>query len=94
VAERSRNGRPQPAELVRTAAKLLSELTGRRPEAVLGLRREEDCWKVTIELVELSRVPSSTDLLGCYVVTLDENGELVGYERTRRYARAQTGGEE
>jgi hypothetical protein len=49
---------------------------------------------VTVELVELSRVPNSTDVLGCYVVTLDNDGELVGYERVRRYQRGQTGGDE
>ena len=61
---------------------------------MLALRKDEDGWKVTVEIVELRRVPSSTDLLGCYVVTLDDDGELVGYERTRRYQRGQAGGEE
>jgi hypothetical protein len=61
---------------------------------VLSLRKDEDGWKVTVEVVELRRIPSSTDLLGCYVVTLDDDGELVGYERTRRYQRGQAGGEE
>ena len=44
--------------------------------------------------VELTRVPNSTDLLGCYVVALDGDGELVGYERVRRYQRGQVGGDE
>lgn len=86
-----RNGRPKPAELGRLAAAMLAELTGRRPESVLGLRKEGDCWKVTVEVLELQRVPSSTDLLGSYVVTLGEDGELLGYERTRRYARGAAG---
>jgi hypothetical protein len=30
--------------------------------------------------------------LGAYVVHLDENGELVGYERTHRYLRGQADG--
>jgi hypothetical protein len=65
----------------------LAELTGRQPENVLGLRRDDDGWKVMVEMLELSRVPNSTDLLGCYVVSLDDDGELLGYERTRRYQR-------
>jgi hypothetical protein len=81
-------------ELATTARTQLAELTGRRPESVLGLRKDDDGWKVTVELVELSRVPNSTDLLGCYVVTLDDDGELVGYERVRRYQRGQAGGDE
>ena len=71
-------------------------LTSVDDEATAGLSelvRAHGC-KVTVELVELSRVPNSTDVLGCYVVTLDDDGELVGYERVRRYQRSQTGGEE
>jgi hypothetical protein len=88
------NSRQSPPELARTAVGLLAELTGRRPETVLGLRKDEDGWKVTVEMVELSRVPNSTDLLGCYVVALDEDGELIGYERTRRYVRGQASGDQ
>jgi hypothetical protein len=93
-SQSQRNGKVNPAELAQTARSHLAALTGRAPESVLALRKDDDGWKVTVELVELSRVPSSTDLLGCYVVTLDDDGELVGYERTRRYQRGQAGGEE
>ena len=89
-----RNGRAKPAELAQSARKQLAELTGRLPESVLGLKRDDEGWKVTLEVVELSRVPNSTDLLGCYVVTLDDDGELLAYERVRRYQRGQAGGEE
>jgi Gas vesicle synthesis protein GvpO len=94
---RSRNGRDasvNPAEIARAARRQLAELTGRQPESVLGLHKDDDGWKVTVEVVELTRVPNSTDLLGCYVVALDRDGELVGYERVRRYQRGQVGGDE
>jgi hypothetical protein len=100
VAEKSsgnrRNGRqtPKPHELARAAVQTLAQLTGRRPETVLGVTKADDGWTVTVEVVELSRIPSSTDLLGSYVVRLDENGELVGYERSRRYQRGHVGGDE
>lgn len=89
-----KNGRKEPAELARTAVSTLAQLTGRQPETVLGLRKEEDGWQILVEVVELRRVPNSTDLLGCYAVTLDQDGEVVGYERRRRYQRGQTGGED
>ena len=89
----NRNG-ANPAEIARAAIAALAQMTGRRPESVLGLRRDDDGWKVTLELVELNRVPNSTDVLGCYVVSVDDDGALVGYERVRRYQRSQTGGEE
>jgi hypothetical protein len=57
---------------------------------VLGFERnEDDGWHVTVEVVELSRIPSTTDILGAYAVTVDRDGELVGYRRTRRYHRNQ-----
>ena len=89
-----RNGKAKPAELAKTARAHLAELTGRPSESVLGIRKDDDGWQVTVEVVELSRVPNSTDLLGCYLVALDDNGELVGYERVRRYQRGQPGGEQ
>lgn len=90
---RSNNGRQDPAELARTAVRTLAQLTGRRPESVLGLSKQEDGWQILVEVVELQRVPSSTDLLGCYAVSLDQDGEVVGYERQRRYQRGSTGGD-
>jgi hypothetical protein len=90
----NRNGGVSAAELARSARSQLAELTGRVPESVLGMQKGDEGWRVTVEVVELSRVPTSTDLLGCYVVTLDEEGELLGYERVRRYQRGQAGGDD
>ncbi len=84
----------KPVELARNARAQLAELTGRPTESVLGIRSDDDGWKVMVEVVELSRVPNSTDLLGAYLVTLDDDGELVGYERMKRYQRGQAGGEQ
>jgi hypothetical protein len=84
----ARNGKVKPAELAVRAREQLAELLGREPEAVLGIQRnDDDGWKVKLEVLELHRVPETMDLLGCYVVELDEDGDLVGYERRRRYAR-------
>jgi hypothetical protein len=90
----SRNGRKDPVELARAAVQTLVQLTGHQPETVLGLRRGEDGWQVLVEMVEMRRVPNSTDVLGCYAVDLDRSGDVVGYQRRRRYQRGQTGGDE
>ena len=39
--------------------------------------------------MELERIPPSTDVLASYEVALDGDGNLLGYERTRRYVRSQ-----
>ena len=86
-----RNG-SKPADVVREAAQQLAQFTGRAPEKVLGLDKDDDGWRITFEVLELSRVPNSSDVLGSYVVTVDRNGDLVGYERRHRYLRAQVDG--
>jgi hypothetical protein len=43
---------------------------------------------VTVEVLELERVPSTMDLLASYEVTLSEDGDVLGFERRRRYHRA------
>ena len=86
---------PGSGELAAEAKRQLAEITGMEAGAVTGLeRRDDDGWKVTVELVELSRVPSAADVLGVYEATLDAGGELVEYRRVRRYARGQAGGPE
>jgi Gas vesicle synthesis protein GvpO len=83
------NGHVGPARIVRRAVDQVGELTGRSVEGVLGLERDDDGWVVTLEVVELRRVPDSTDVLGSYAVAVDSRGELQGYRRTRRYYRSQ-----
>jgi ADP-ribose pyrophosphatase YjhB (NUDIX family) len=78
------------AKLAMTARRQLGEITGLEPQAVTSLEQEDDgTWRVTVELLELARVPETDDLLGSYEAELDETGELLGYRRVRRYARSQ-----
>jgi hypothetical protein len=69
------------------AARQLVELAGREMEAVTGLRRSDDGWTVQIEVVEVRRVPNTTDVLALYEVEVDGQGDLLGYRRVRRYVR-------
>jgi hypothetical protein len=73
-----------------TARALLQELSGADVESVTALDRTPDGWRVTLEAVEVRRIPDSTDVLGTYDVELDGDCDLVRYERRRRYSRAQS----
>jgi hypothetical protein len=57
---------------------------------VTSLERIGDGWRVTFEVLEVERIPSSTDVLATYVVEVDDDAQLLSFERVRRYARAQS----
>jgi hypothetical protein len=81
-----------PPEVVRRARQQMEELFGKPVETVSGFGRPEDNgggWTVTLELLELPRIPDTTSLLGTYEATLDADGNLLDARRTRRYPRNQ-----
>lgn len=69
------------------AARQLAELTSKEVEAVTGLERSDDGWTVEVEVLELRRIPSTTDVLASYEVQVDSGGELMGYQRRHRFVR-------
>jgi Gas vesicle synthesis protein GvpO len=85
----SENGRLSAAELSQAALVTVGQLTGYKTEAVTGLEWDGEFWQVTVDALEMARIPNTTDVLGSYVVQLDEHGTLRGYRRTRRYQRGQ-----
>jgi hypothetical protein len=77
-------------EAARRAADEVLKLTGRQPEHVVSVAKQDDAWHIGLEVVELQRIPDSADILGVYEVTLDTRGELVTCTRERRYIRGST----
>jgi hypothetical protein len=77
------------ARIVKQAREHLQELLGIEAESVSGLNRSNGSWHVTVEAVEVHRVPESQDVLASYEVVLDDDGGVVSVERTHRYRRAQ-----
>jgi len=86
------NGRLSAAELSEAAMTTVQELTGYQPEAVTGFEWDGEFWDVTVDVLELARVPNTTDVLGSYIVQIDERGTLRGLKRARRYVRGQAEG--
>ena len=87
---RRQTGRLSCAKVARHARHELAEITGLRPEKVTGLeRRDEGGWGVTVEVLELRRVPETDDLMGSYEAELDETGHLRAYHRVARYGRCR-----
>ncbi len=76
-------------EIARQAKEQLVQLTGLKADTVSELAHGEDGWRVAVELVEMKRIPESSDMLASYEALLDEKGTLISYKRVRRYLRGQ-----
>jgi hypothetical protein len=82
-------GQASALQLARSAREAIEELTGFTPESVSGLERSDDSWTAKVDVCELERVPSTTDVMATYEVQLDGNGNLLGYRRVRRFMRSE-----
>ena len=67
----------------------LEAITGLDADHVSAVIHKPDGWHVTIDLVELRRIPAATDVLAAYEAVLGPTGILLSYHRTRRYFRDQ-----
>jgi Gas vesicle synthesis protein GvpO len=86
----SRRKKLNAAEAVGRAREQLEQLLGRSAETISSFSADgSKGWVVTVEVVELERIPESTSLLGSYEVKLDDSGDLVEARRVRRYSRNQ-----
>jgi hypothetical protein len=76
-------------QLLDAARKQVADVTGKDVETISGFQHDDgDGWIVTVEVLELERVPNTMDLLATYAVTLSDDGDMLGFERRRRYHRA------
>jgi hypothetical protein len=88
--QQSGGGSLSAREAIRQAVEEISGLLGAEVHAVVGVERLEDLWLVTIEIIELERIPLTTSIVAAYQVDLDSSGELVAYRRVGRYVRGRT----
>ena len=79
----------RPGELIAHARAHVCDLAGVQVESVSGLGRDgNEEWVVTVEALELARVPNTMDVMATYEVRLSDEGELVGFRRVGRYQRS------
>ena len=76
-------------ELAERAKSQLAEVTGLKPITVTGSFKDEQGWLITLDMLEMSRIPPATDVLGDYDVLVDEDGNMVKFKRTRTRLRGE-----
>ena len=77
-------------EIAQQAKEELTGLTGLEPDTVSGMRHDDEGWHVMVEMIELRRIPPSSDVLDSYEVLLDDDGEILSYQFVRSYTRGET----
>ena len=81
--------KPSGSRIAEAATRQLAELTDKDIEGVTGLQKTDDGWQVELEVLELRRIPNTTDVMATYELSLDSSGELERYRRVRRFVRGQ-----
>jgi hypothetical protein len=77
------------AAMIARAKQHVEAVIGSEPESVSGVERSNGNWRVNVEVVQLRRIPESTDILASYAVMLDGDGDLLSVQELRRYRRSQ-----
>ena len=78
------------AEIAEQAKAQLASLTGLKPLAVTSVRPGDGGWRIRFDMLEMSRIPPTTDVISEYEVTLDDEGTVLGFERRRVRLRGET----
>lgn len=59
-------------------------------DGVTGVSRIEEGWVVSLEALERKAIPDTMDVLGVYEVHLDNEGNLLGFDRKKLRKRGET----
>ena len=76
--------------LIENGRNELSKLTGLKASSTTGVTKDEKGWHISIEMVEKRSIPDQMDILALYEVLLDEDGNLLGFERKSMRKRMET----
>lgn len=77
-------------ELVERAREELGKVTGLELSTTSGAVKEEKGWKITVEMIEKHSIPDQMDILAIYDVILDDNGNLIEFNRKGLRKRIDT----
>ncbi len=77
------------AEVLERGKRQLADTTGLKPMGVTRACKNDDGWHVGVELLEMARIPTATDVLADYEMLLAEDGTMLSFERKRTRLRGE-----
>ncbi len=77
-------------EIVKKAQEDFARLSKAPVDGVTGLAKTDEGWVVSLEALERRAIPDTMDVLGLYEVRLDNEGNLLGFERKKLRKRGET----
>lgn len=77
-------------DIVSKARAEMAAIVGLEAESVSRISRQDGGWSIAVELLEHRAIPESGDVLATYEAALDDDGNIMQYQRVRRYVRGDT----
>ena len=77
-------------ELIQKAREQLGDMTGLELGSTLSARKDGDGWHVQVEAVEKKSLPDSQDILAMYDLTMDDNANVLNFNRIGMRKRGDT----
>jgi hypothetical protein len=77
-------------QIAERAKAQLATATNLEPLLVSGADKEAGGWRLTVEMLELDRIPEAQGIVGAYDVRVSDEGDLVTWHRTGLRRRDET----
>jgi hypothetical protein len=77
-------------QITERAKAQLATATNLEPLLVSGADKDAGGWRLTVEMIELDRIPEAQGIIGAYDVRVSDEGELVTWHRTGLRRRDET----
>ncbi len=81
-------------EIIRKTQETFTRLTKIPIDGITGISKTDQGWMVALEALERRAIPDTMDILGLYEVRLDNDGNLLNFERKKLRKRGETEGGE
>lgn len=90
TTKRSKKKELKPVDVIRKAKEQFKELTDLPVQTIIEVQQEGQEWKVSLEAIERKSIPDTSDILGVYRVFLDDQGDILRFNRRDIRRRGDT----